>query len=123
MRISDWISDVCSSVLIELGPDVVLLRACHVAERAFGFGQQRGRRCLWFVVIEVVVTPASGVGIALGILDRNVGTVPLSGEVASPGGLGARSIRVLGWERQLQFLEEDRSLREDRKSTRLNSSH
>src|SRR3546814_20593274 len=93
MRISDWISDVCSSVLIELGPDVVLLRACHVAERAFGFGQQRGRRCLWFVVIEVVVTPASGVGIALGILDRNVGTVPLSGEVASPGGLGARSIR------------------------------
>src|SRR3546814_10334264 len=95
MRISDWSSDVCSSDL-----------------RAFGFGQQRGRRCLWFVVIEVVVTPASGVGIALGILDRNVGTVPLSGEVASPGGLGARSIRVLGWERQLQFLEEDRSLRE-----------
>src|SRR3546814_17480590 len=85
---------------MECVPDVVLCRACHVAELSFGFGQQLGRRCLWFVVIEVVVTPASGVGIALGILDRNVGTVPLSGEVASPGGLGARSIRVLGWERQ-----------------------
>jgi len=65
------------------------------------------------MVIEVEVAPASGVGIALGILDRNVGAVPLSGEEASPGGLGARSIRILGWERQLQFLEEDRSLRED----------
>ena len=47
------------------------------------------------------------VGKALGILDRNVGAVQLSGEEASPGGLGARSIRVLGWERQLQFLEEE----------------
>jgi hypothetical protein len=97
---------------IELGPDLVFLRARHVAERALGFGPQLGRRCLRLMVIEVVVTPASGVGIALGIFDRNVGAVQLSGEVTPPGGLGARSIRVLGWERQLQFLEEDRPLRE-----------
>jgi hypothetical protein len=83
-----------------------------VAERALGFGLWLGRRCLRLVVIEVVVTPTVSFGIALGVLDRNVGAVQLSGEEASPGGLGARSIRVLGWKRQLQFLEEDRSLRE-----------
>ena len=41
-----------------------------------------------------------------------VGAVELPREVTPPGGLGARSIRVFGWERQLQFHEEDRSLRE-----------
>src|SRR5262249_39281547 len=78
---------------IELGPNLIFLGAGDMAKGALGFGLHLGRRCLRLVVIEIVVTPASGVGIALGVLDRNVGAVQLSGEVASPGGLGARSIR------------------------------
>src|SRR4051794_11090588 len=97
---------------IELGPDVILFGASNMAVRAFLFGPHLCCRRLRLIVIEVKITPAMAVGKTLGILDRDVGAVQLSGEEASPGGLGARSIRVLGWKRQLQFLEEDRSLRE-----------
>ena len=68
---------------IELGPHLIFFRAGHMAIAAFLFGSQFGGRRLRFVVIEVVVSPPSGRGVALGILDRDIGAVPRPGEMPS----------------------------------------
>src|SRR3546814_16539118 len=83
-----------------------------MAVRAFLFGLDLCCRGLRLMVIEVKITPPTRVSKSLRIFDSYVCAVERAWEVASPGGLGARSIRVLGWERQLQFLEKDRSFRE-----------
>ena len=61
------------------------------------------------MVIEVVVAPPSGIGIALGIFHGYVGAVKRSGEVAPTRRLGSRTIRVLAWQGELKLLEEDRA--------------
>src|SRR5262249_57053540 len=63
------------------------------------------------MMIEVVVSPAAGVGIALGILDGHVGAIEVSWEIAPSRGLLPRAIRVLRRQCQLQLLEEDRPFR------------
>ena len=97
---------------IELGPDLILFGASNMAVRAFLFGLHLCCRRLRLVVIEVEIAPPPCVSKALRIFDSYVCAIERAWEEPTPGGLGARSIRVLGWERQLQFLEEDRSLRE-----------
>src|SRR5262249_22606294 len=97
---------------IELGPDLILFGASHMAVRAFLFGLHFCCCRLRLVVIEVKITPAPCVSKALRIFDSYVCAIERAWEEPTPRGLGARSIRVLGRERQLQFLEEDRSLRE-----------
>jgi len=58
-------------------------------------------------MVEVVVTPAAGVGVALGVLHGHVGAVEFAGKVSAPGRLSARAVRVLLRQRQLEFLQED----------------
>ena len=58
-------------------------------------------------MVEVVVTPAAGVGVALGVLHGHVGTVELARKVSAPRRLGARAVRVLLRQRQLEFLQKD----------------
>jgi hypothetical protein len=60
------------------------------------------------MVIEVVVPPASRVGIALGIPDRDVDAVSRSGEITPSRRLGPRAVVVLCRQRKLQFHEQDR---------------
>ena len=60
------------------------------------------------MMIEIEVAPAAGSGKALGILDRHVGAVETSGELAPPRRLGARTIGALARQRELQLLEQDR---------------
>jgi hypothetical protein len=60
---------------IELRPDLILLGARHVAISTFQLGLQFGGWCLWLMVIEIEITPAAGIGVALAILDRHIGTV------------------------------------------------
>src|SRR5258705_3609321 len=92
---------------IELRPDLILLGLGQMAVAAFVLGLQFGRRSLRLMVVEVVVTPAAGFGIALGVLHRHVPAVEGSGEVAPSRGLGPGSICILLRERELQLLEED----------------
>src|SRR5215467_4298343 len=61
----------------------------------------------WLMMIEVVIPPLSGVGITLAILDRHVGAIEGSGEIAAPRKLGARTIVVLTRQRELQLLEKN----------------
>src|SRR5262249_34454355 len=60
------------------------------------------------MMIEVVVTPSSGVCIPLRILNSYIGAVPMPGEIASSRRLGTRTICVLCGQRELQFLEQNR---------------
>ena len=60
------------------------------------------------MVIEVVVTPASCVGVALGILYRHIGAIPLSGKIAPARRLGLRTIGVFRRsQRELQLFEKN----------------
>src|SRR5262245_62304356 len=59
------------------------------------------------MMIEIVVAPPSGIGIALGILDGHVGAIERSGEIAPPRRLGSRTVGVLPRQRELQLLEQD----------------
>src|SRR4029077_10443093 len=63
--------------------------------------------------MEIVVTPTSGIGVALAILDRHIGTVQFSGKVSSAGGLSSRAVRKLSRDRELQLLEHDGSFGKD----------
>src|SRR5262247_2343604 len=84
---------------IELGPDIILFGAGNMAVRAFLFGLHFCCRRLRLVVIEVKITPPICVSKALRIFDSYVCAIERAWEEPTPGGLGARSIRVLGWER------------------------
>jgi len=55
------------------------------------------------MMIEIVVAPPSGIGIALRILDRHIGAIEGSGEIAPPRRLGSRTVCVLRRQRKLQL--------------------
>src|SRR5262245_64776585 len=59
------------------------------------------------MMIEIVVAPPVGIGIALGILDGHVGAIERSGEIAPPRRLGSRTVGILPRQRELQLLEQD----------------
>src|SRR5215831_16047297 len=64
-------------------------------------------------MIEVVISPSTGIRVSLGVFDGYVGAVHHAGEIAPAGRLLRRFIgKLLGPEDALQFLEEDRSLGE-----------
>src|SRR5215510_5786861 len=92
---------------IELGPNLIFLGAGDVAKGAFVQRFRFGSRSLWLMMIEIVVAPPSGIGIALGILDGHVGAIERSGEIAPPRRLGSRTVGVLPRQRELQLLEQD----------------
>src|SRR4029077_12412672 len=71
-----------------------------------------GSWSFWLKVIEVVVTPPSRIGIALGILDGDIGAIERPGEIAPPRRLCSRTIAVLSRQRELQLLEKDCSFGE-----------
>src|SRR3546814_4139239 len=101
VRISDWSSDVCSSDLQLDGARIGMAHAQHVGMH----GVQRHRR------VDQRLTFLDGAG-----HDRHVDDVaaePLAGEL--DGGAGAGRV--------LEEEIDDRPAAQDRKSTRLNSSH
>src|SRR6516164_9536714 len=59
------------------------------------------------MMIEIVVAPPVGSGIALGILDRHICAVEWAREIAAPRRLDARTVVVLLRQRELQLLEQD----------------
>src|SRR5580704_6985696 len=63
--------------------------------------------------MEVVITPASGIGVALAILDRHIGPVQFSGKITPARGLSLRTVRKLSRDRELQLLEHDGSFGKD----------
>src|SRR6516164_5079375 len=87
-----WHSDVQG---IELRPNVIFLGAGDMAEGAFRLRFQFGSRSFWLVMIEIVVPPPSGIGIALGILDGHIGTIPRPGKISPPRRLSSRTVGVL----------------------------
>src|SRR3546814_2346156 len=106
MRISDWSSDVCSSDLLAL----LGLALTAVARPAWGIGQ-------WFYAVDTVDAVVYGV-VAWLLLSRLRHSVAWILALTAVGGglaaVGAQWTLVWG---------EHRDLPEDRKSTRLNSSH
>src|SRR5215470_18160811 len=66
---------------VELRPNLVSLGAGDVAKRAFRFCLHLGGRSLWLVMIEIEVSPASGVGKALGVLDGHIRAIELAREI------------------------------------------
>ena len=79
-----------------------------MAKTAFVLRSQFGSGSFWLVMVEIVVPPSSGIGVTLGILDGHIGAIPFSGEIASPGGLGPRTVSVLGRRQsELQLFEKD----------------
>src|SRR4029077_5621112 len=98
---------------VELRPNLVLLGARHVAVRAFRLGFQFRSGCFRLIVMEVVITPSTGIAVALAILDRHIRTVQFSGKISPARGLSSRTVRILSWDRELQLLEHDSSFRKD----------
>src|SRR5215831_19725655 len=94
---------------VELCPDFILLCVSHMAIRTLLFRPQFGGWRLGLMVVEVVVAPSSRVGIALRIFDCDVCTVQRPREIATPGGFCPGAVSVLCRQRELQFLEQDRS--------------
>src|ERR1700758_3932032 len=91
---------------IELGPHLILFRARDVAIGAFSLRLHLRHRSLWFMMIEVEISPSVRFGETLGILDRDIGSVERPGEVASSRRLGSRSVWVLAGQRKLKLLEK-----------------
>jgi len=77
---------------IELSPNLIFLGAGDMAKGAFVLRFQFGGWRLWLMMIEIVVTPASRIGIALGILDGHVGAIERPGEITLPRRLGSRTV-------------------------------
>src|SRR5215470_16990366 len=92
---------------IELGPNLIFLGAGDVAKRAFLLRSHFGSWSFWLMMIEIVVPPSAGIGIALGILDGRIAAIERSGEIAPPRRLGSRTVGVLPRQRELQLLEHD----------------
>src|SRR5262249_9880839 len=88
---------------IELGPNLIFLGTGEVAGVAAVC--DFGGRSFWLMMIEIEVAPAARSGKALGILDRCVGAIERSGEIAPPRRLGSRTVGVLPRQRELQLLE------------------
>src|SRR5580700_5203970 len=78
-----------------------------MAISAFRLRLQFGRWCFRLMVIEIVISPPAGIGVAFGVLDRDVGAVQSTREIASSGSLCPRAVRILLWQSKLQFLEQD----------------
>src|ERR1700739_4568002 len=94
---------------IELGPHLILFRACDVTKRAFPLRLDCRHRSLWLMMIEIEISPSVGFGETLGILDRDIGAVERPGEVASSRWLGSGSVWVFARQCKLELLEEDRA--------------
>src|SRR6516165_10214454 len=92
---------------IELGPNLIFLGAGHMAKRAFLLRSHFGSWSFWLMMIEIVVPPSAGIGIALGILDGRIAAIERSGEIAPPRRFGSRTVGVLPRQRELQLLEQD----------------
>src|SRR5215467_2190251 len=92
---------------IELGPNLIFLGAGHMAKRAFLLRSHFGSWSFWLMMIEIVVPPSAGIGIAIGILDGRIAIIERSGEIASPRRLGSRTVGILPRQRELQVLEHD----------------
>jgi hypothetical protein len=71
---------------IELRPNLIFLCAGDMAKSAFRLRFQFGSWSFWLVMIEIVVPPPAGIGIALGILDGHIGTIPRPGKYPRPEG-------------------------------------
>src|ERR1700730_15096596 len=96
---------------IELRPDLILLGARHVAISTFQLGFQFCGGRFRLMVIEIEITPAAGIGVALAILDRHIGTVQGTRDKSPARRLGSRAIRILCREGELKLLEKDGSFR------------
>src|SRR5215472_10771776 len=93
---------------IELGPNFIFLGAkLDVTEAAFLSCAHFGGRSFWLMMIEIVVAPPVGSGIALGILDRHICAIEWAREIAAPRSLDARTVVVLLRQRELELLEQD----------------
>src|SRR5215510_16066757 len=57
-----------------------------MAKRAFLLRSHFGSWSFWLMMIEIVVPPSAGIGIALGILDGRIAAIERSGEIAPPEG-------------------------------------
>src|SRR5215470_1173558 len=68
---------------------------------------------LRLVVIEIEIPPSMRRSKSLRILDCHIGAIEGSGKIAPSRRLGPRAIRILGRQRELQLLVEDRSLGKD----------
>src|SRR5262245_47224856 len=94
--------------MIELSPNLIFLGAGHMAKTAFVLRSQFGSGSFGLVMVEIEVAPSSGIGIALGVFNGHISAVPSSGEIASPGGLGPRTVSVLRRSQsELQLFEKD----------------
>src|SRR3546814_8921627 len=103
MRISDWSSDVCSSDLLDIGIDSTAWQSLALANAMTAMATSRCHA--WH-----------SVG-ALGVIEL---TAPgRSAHVAQ----GLRRIGLSGGERRYFDLHAVLDVKQDRKSTRLNSSH
>src|SRR5262249_45370895 len=80
---------------IELGPNPIFLGAGDMAKGAFVLRFQFAGWRLWRTMIKIVVSPAAGIGIALGILNSYVGAIERPGEITSSRRLGSRTVGVL----------------------------
>src|SRR5215469_18025215 len=65
---------------VELSPDLIPLGAGEMAICAFRFWPDLGRLGLRLEMIEIEVSPASGVSKALGVLDGHIGAIERGGE-------------------------------------------
>src|SRR5262245_38241544 len=88
---------------IELSPNLIFLCAGDVAIGAFLQLFHFGSCSFLLMMCDVVVAPLSGIDIELRILDRHIGDIEGSGEIAPPRRLGSRTVCVLRWQRKLQL--------------------
>src|SRR6266436_3402757 len=106
-RMTSQIAKLFVQQRIELGPHFIFLRAGLMAVAALFLRLQFGSWSLRFMMVEIVVAPASGIGITLGILDGHVGSVKGPGEIAPPRRFHSGAIRFLPRQRELQLLEKN----------------
>src|SRR5262245_9399699 len=69
---------------IELSPNVIFFCVGLMAIGAFRLRFQFGGWSFGLMMIEIVVAPSSGIGMALGILDGHISAIPSSGKISSP---------------------------------------
>ena len=92
---------------VELCPDLILLRAGHMAKSTFLLCLHLGGRSLRLGMIEIEVAPSPRVGKALRVLDGHVCTIECAREIPSSRRLLSRAIRVFPGQCELQLFEQD----------------
>src|SRR6185437_12885733 len=98
---------------VELRPYVIAFRTSNVAVSAFLDRPNTGGGRLGFIVMEVVIAPAVGCLISLGVLDSHIRAVEGAREESFPRWRGSRTVRMSGGLHELQFFHEDCSFGED----------